>query len=122
MPAPGAALVKEEANVMLYKNSPAKSEGSAGARRRGITVIANRFRGHSGSPDIPRGSERSWFTRHTALALLADMIGVFLFLGGISTQDVFTGVLGITVMALGILVISGQGPAPRRCPGCPPQG
>jgi hypothetical protein len=114
--------VKEEANTMLYKNSTAKSEGSVRARRRGTAVRANRFGRNSGSPDIPRGSERNWFTRHTALALLADMIGVFLFLGGVSNQDVFTGVLGIALMTLGILFISGQGPSPRRCPGCPPQG
>jgi hypothetical protein len=71
---------------------------------------------------IPRGPEGNWFTRHTALALLADTIGLSLFLGGVSTQDVYTGVLGIGLMALGIVFISMQGPAPQRCSGCPPQG
>ncbi|WP_104141315.1 hypothetical protein [Arthrobacter sp. ZGTC131] len=106
---------------MLYKNSPAKSEGSAGARRRGTAVSPGRFGGHSGSTHISRGSEGNWFTRHTALALLADAIGVFLLLGAVSIHDVFAGALGIALMTLGILFISMQDPAPIRCSGCPPQ-
>jgi hypothetical protein len=48
-------------------------------------------------------------------------MGVFLFLGGVSSQDVVTGVLGIALMALGVLFNSMQGSAPRRCSACPPQ-
>lgn len=64
--------MKEEANAMLYKNSPAKSEGSAGARRRGTAVSPDRFGGHSGSTRISRGSEG--FTRHTAGACHAFVL------------------------------------------------
>ncbi len=106
---------------MMHKDSSAKSEGSAGDRGRGTAISMNQLPGPSGSTGVSRGSEENWFTRHTALALLADTMGVFLFLGGVSSQDVVTGVLGIALMALGVLFISMQGSAPRRCSACPPQ-